>query len=185
MFHADAQQSVLLVIDVQPTFLKPIWEAERVVRRCGFLIEVAQLLGVPMLVTEQYPERMGPTDEGLRRLLPEDTNVSPKMSFSCMGCESVSASLSQMGKRQVILCGIETHICVSQTAHHLVEQGLSVFVAADAVSARTQDRHGLGIARMTAAGVIAAHSESIVYEWMGSASHPKFREVLAIVKQYD
>lgn len=185
MPRAVLDDSVLVVVDIQPTFLKPILEADRVLKRSRFLVEAARTLGVPIFVTEQYPERMGHTDESILQALPESATIAPKMSFSCVGCASFAEQIGKGARRQAVLCGIETHICVSQTAHELAGMGLTVFVAADAVSSRTQDRHEIGLDRMVAAGITSAHSESIVYEWMRSAEHPLFREVLSIVKRYD
>jgi nicotinamidase-related amidase len=104
------------------------------------------------------------------------------MSFSCSGCDLFRRRFVNAEPCQVVLVGVETHICVNQTAHDLLDLGHTVIVCADAVSARTEDRHTLGLGRLRDAGAIVAHSESVVYEWMRSADHEKFREVLKIVK---
>ncbi len=179
---AVAEQCALAVVDVQPKFMEPIAQRERVLRTCEFLVRAARLLDVPILATEQYPTRMGGTDPRLVELM--GVQPAAKMSFSCAGCEAFDAELDRLGRSQVVLIGIETHICVSQTAHDLMSQGRTVLVAADAVSSRTLDRHGIGLARLARAGATLAHSESIVYEWMRSADHPRFREVLEVVKQF-
>jgi len=173
---------VVVVIDLQPSFLNGIFEAERVVDRSEFLIRTARLAGVPVLATEQYPSRMGGTHESLSGLI-ERTGVVGKMSFSCAACGPFVSLLESTGRRQVVLVGIETHICVSQTAHDLLARGYEVVVCPDAVSARTIDRHKLGMERIRDAGAIPAHSESVAYEWMGSADNEKFREMLKIVKE--
>lgn len=180
---ANLEHSVLVVVDIQPTFLRPIWEADRVLERSAFLMRVAQVLNVPVLATEQNPARMGGTHQDIQRWLP--INPWPKMAFSCAGCPDFMAALEASGRKQVVLIGIETHICVGQTALQLIELGYEVIAAEDAVSARSEDRHRIGMARMARAGTIVAHSESIVYEWMRTADHPGFREVLSIVKEFD
>ena len=179
---ARKDDSVVLVVDLQPKFLAPIFESERVVRRAEFILKVAQLLDIPVFATEQNRERMGGTHESLLPLLPPST-TQEKMRFSCFGCENLEVWLAQQHRRQVILVGIETHICVNQTAHNLVDLGYAPILADDAISARTQVMHRNGIERMRAYGATVAHTESIAYEWMEGADHPQFRDMLQIVKQ--
>lgn len=173
------EKSLLLVIDMQTRFLAPIFEAERVEARVKFLCEVATLLGVPILATEQYPERMGGTIESI---LPFVGQPHRKMNFSAFKDEPLLTLVKASGRDQIIVVGIETHICVSQTCHDLLDNGLHVVVCPDAVSARTQDRHKLGMERLRDANVIPAHTEGIAYEWCQSAENPKFRDLLNIVK---
>jgi nicotinamidase-related amidase len=179
---ARSEDSVLIVVDEQPSFMQSIWEAERVLRRTEFLLKIARIVGVPTLATEQYPERMGGTNERLLPLLP----VAPfgKMSFSCVGCSGLLAALHQTTRRQAILVGVETHICVSQTAVDLLNANYEVIVCPDAVSSRTVEMHKLGMERMRDSGVLPMHSEAAAYEWMGTADHPGFREALKVVKEY-
>jgi nicotinamidase-related amidase len=154
---------------------------DRVVDRSRFLVRVAQLLGVPVLATEQNPERMGGTVSGLADLL---ESRQSKMAFSACGASALAQHLENGTRRQAVVVGIETHICVSQTAHDLLERGFEVAVCPDAVSARSVERHKLGMERIRDAGAVPAHTESIVYEWLGSADHPLFREALKIVKEH-
>ena len=182
LFVPTVSDGVLIVVDLQPAFLKAISESERVLRRSEFLVRAAATLGVPVLATVQNPERMGGLDERIAPyvLQPEEG----KLAFSCAGCPPLLNRLKTMGREQAILVGIEPHICVSQTAHHLLEQGFEAAVCADAVGARSPDRHQIGLERIRMAGAAVAHTESIVYEWMGGADHPKFREVLELVKEF-
>ncbi len=173
-------QSVLVVVDLQPSFLSGIDGAERVLARSEFLVRAANLLEVPCIATEQYPSRMGGTAPQIAEAL-RDAPILPKMHFSCCGSEAFEDRLPSE-RPQVILIGIETHICVCQTALRLLARGKDVLVCADAVGARDDARHRLGLERMSAEGVQIAHTESIAYEWMDSAEHPRFREVLALVK---
>lgn len=175
------EKSVLLVVDVQSRFLAPIFEADRVEARCKFLCQIAQLFDVPILATEQYPEKMGGTIESL---LPYVGEPHRKMNFSAMDSwfvEMVKAS----ERSQVVVVGIETHICVSQTCHDLLELGYEAVVCPDAVSARTQDRHKLGMERIRDAGVVPAHTEAVAYEWCKSADNEHFRDMLNVVKASD
>lgn len=173
-------ESIVLAIDLQPRFLAAIHEAERVVRRSEVLLGVARVLGVPVIATVQYSEKMGGVVPELAGLL--ETEPVDKLRFSCSGCEDVDAALAQSGRRQVVLVGIETHICVTQTALDLLTEGYEVFVCADAVSARSEDRHQVGIGRLRDAGAAIIHTESAAYEWMRSADHPLFRNVLPLIK---
>lgn len=181
----DPGQSLLLVVDFQARFLAPILENgpnPQLLASALFLCRAAKVLGVPMLVSEQVPDKMGGT---LPEIL-EATGGAPvfgKTSFGCTGDKPMMEAISETGRRQIILIGIETPICVAQTALGLLEKGFDVLVAEDAVSARDAAMHGLGMERMTAAGALATHTEAIVYEWMGSANHPEFKNVLQLVKQ--
>jgi nicotinamidase-related amidase len=175
------EESVLFVIDIQGALLPSIHEIDRVVSRTAFLIKIAKLLGVPIVTTEQNPGRMGGTEVSLASLLDEPIS---KMAFSACGCHDVTSQLKRLNRKQAVLTGIETHICVSQTAHDLLEQDFTVGVCPDAVSARSLERHKLGMERIRDAGAIPAHTESIAYEWLKSADHPLFREALKIVKEH-
>jgi len=180
--NLDPRRSVLVIIDVQPLLSKTIFEMDRVLARTVFLAKIAKILDIPILATEQNPNRMGSTLPELASLA-----VSPlpfaKMSFSALGCTEFASALSACNRDQVVLTGLETHICVSQTAHGLLNQGLEVVVCPDAVSSRSLEAHKLGMERIRDAGAVPAHTESVAYEWLGTAEHPRFKEFLAIVKE--
>ena len=173
------EDSLLLVVDVQERFLSPIFESERVEARCKFMAEIAHLFGVPVIATEQYPERMGGIVESL---LPYVGNPRRKMEFSAYQEEEFMNLIRATGRKQIVVVGIETHICVSQTCHDLHAAGYEVVVCPDAVSARTQDRHKLGMERIRDAGIVPCHTEAVAYEWCKSADNPQFRHMLSIVK---
>ena len=175
------ESCVLVVVDIQESLAKAIYEMDRVVDRSRFLIRIAKLLGVPVVTTEQNPSRMGGTVSSLSDLLDEPFS---KMEFSACGCTDVCEKLDSLERRQAVVVGIETHICVSQTAHDLLERGMEVVVCPDAVSARSLERHKLGMERIRDAGVVPAHTESVAYEWLRSADNPRFREALAVVKEH-
>lgn len=177
--HCPVEDALVVLIDVQPTFMSAIHEGDRVVRRSKFLLDIANLLDVPLIATEQNAERMG----GLDPSLVPPTPIVPKMTFSCWGSEEFRTRVRDTKKGSIVLVGIETHICVSLTALDLLDSGFDVFVCPDAVSARSNEMHKLGMERMRDAGVMPAHTESLAYEWMGTAKHPKFRDALKIVKE--
>jgi nicotinamidase-related amidase len=176
---ANSDDSVLVVVDMQPTFLAAIDRAAEVVRRCRFLLEVAQMFDVPILMTEQYPERMGGTERSLAPFAP----AISKMRFSCWGVPEFDEALERTGRRQVLVAGIETHICIGQTALDLIDGEFNTFVVSDATSARSREMHEVGLTRLRDIGATVLHSESVVYEWMRSADHPRFRDVLQLVKR--
>ena len=173
------EEGLLLIVDVQERFLSPIFESERVEARCKFMAEIASLFEVPVLATEQYPERMGGTAESL---LPYVGNPHRKMGFSAFQEEGFVNTIKASGRKQIIVVGIETHICVSQTCLDLHAEGFQVVVCPDAVSARSQDRHKLGMERIRDAGITPCHTEAVAYEWCKSADNPQFRHMLSIVK---
>lgn len=179
---ADLSRSVILVVDVQENFLKAVWEAERVRERSEFLIRSARILGGTVIATEQNPARLGATHPSLVQYLSEAPDS--KMTFSCSGCELFQRHLGTAPPTQVVLVGVETHVCVSQTAHELLDYGHEVIVCGDAVSSRTPDRHEMGLRRLESAGAVVAHTESVVYEWMRTADNEKFRDVLEVVKSF-
>lgn len=178
----DASESVVLVVDVQDKFMNPIHNREEVLDRVLFLVKAAKLMGVPVLHTEQNPGRMGGTLSEVQDLI--GAPAFPKMAFSCLGSEGLLNALGNTDRTQVIVCGIETHICINQTVHDLTEEDYEPILAVDAISARSAAMHEIGLGRLKELGAVFAHSESILYEWMETAEHEKFKEALAIVKDH-
>jgi nicotinamidase-related amidase len=179
----DPAQSALLVIDVQSGLRPFIHESGRVVDRIAFIVELGRLLEVPIFVTEQNPSKMGTTTTDLDAALGETARF-PKMEFSAARCPAFIEALRASGRRQIVVVGLETHICVGLTAQDLLAEGFEVAVCPDAVSSRSLERHKLGMERIRDAGAVPSHTESVTYEWMGSAVHPRFRDALAIVKRH-
>jgi len=174
-------RSVLVLVDLQPKFMAAIHEADRVLNRSLFLAKVAQLLEIPILGTVQNQARMGGLDDAFQTLCPYPFD---KMTFSCTEDAGFFTALEALERSQVVLVGVETHICVSLTAHGLLGAGYEVVVCPDAVSSRTQDRHKLGMERIRDAGVTPAHTEAVAYEWFRDASRPDFKPFLEIVKAH-
>lgn len=169
--------SLLLVVDVQERLLAAMPDADRVVSRCRRLGEAAALLGVPALLTEQYPRGLGLTPAALAAHLPP---AIAKMSFSCCGSADVVGAIGP-GVAAVVLVGLETHVCIAQTALDLLARGLTVFVAVDAVASRHPLDHDVGLARLWTAGAVPITSEAVIFEWCGSAEHPQFQAVRRLV----
>jgi nicotinamidase-related amidase len=169
--------TLLCVIDVQERLLRVMPAADRVVDRCRRLAEAARLLGVPSVLTEQYPHGLGPTPAALADLLPAP---AAKLAFSCCGCDGFDAALAA-GLTAAVLAGLETHVCVSQTALDLLARGLRVFVVVDAVASRHPLDHEIALRRLEAAGGILTTSEAVLFEWCRSAEHPQFQAVRRLV----
>lgn len=177
----NLEESVVLAVDLQPTFLAAIPDADKILRRCTFLLDAARLLGVPILATTQVAPRMGGLDRAIAERLAE-RDVFDKQAFSAAASDDLLKRLERSDRVQVVLCGIETHICVSQTTLDLLALEYDVFVAADAVSARGRDAHEIGLRRLSDSGVYLTHTESVVYEWLETSEHPRFRDALELVK---
>lgn len=179
----DRRKTVLVVIDMQEPFLRVIHERERVVGGVRLLTQAAKILRVPVLTTLQYSERMGQIVPEIAEVLPEGLQPAcDKMCFSCGRSEDFLDALALADRRQVLLCGVETHICVLQTALDLMHEGYHVHVAADAVSSRSLERHKLGMERMRDSGVIPCAAEGAVFELLADASIPEFKLIHPLVK---
>ncbi len=178
---ARLEDSVLVVVDVQPSVFNLVVNKSQVFERIGFIVRCAQVLDVPILWTEQEPGKLGATEPNLVTLMSETKPIT-KSSFSCWREKQFVQAYNMLQRAQAVLVGIETHICVNQTAHDLLDEDFDVIVCADAVSARTELAHEGGLRRMADEGAAIAHTESVVYEWMSSSTHPRFREVLSLVK---
>lgn len=168
--------SLLAVIDIQERLLAVMPDAERVVARSARLAEAARLLGVRTVLTEQYPRGLGPTDSRLGPLLPP---AETKLAFSAAACGTVAAGAA--AATAVVLCGLETHVCITQTALDLLAGGKSVFIAVDAVASRHAIDHETALRRLELAGAIPTTTEAILFEWCRTADHPAFKAVRTLV----
>lgn len=174
----DPASSLLAIIDVQERLLAAVPDGERVVARCRRLAEAARMLGVRAVLTEQYPQGLGPTPKELASLLPPPDS---KLVFSCSGCGGFDAAVASEAAA-VVLAGLETHVCVAQTALDLLAAGRVVFVAVDAVASRHGIDHDTGLRRLEAAGGILTTSEAVLFEWCRTASHPQFQAIRRLVR---
>lgn len=179
---AQSHRSQLVVIDVQEklTAVMPGEQVETVVRNCGILLQAAALLEVPVLHTEQYPAGLGPTVPELAPLLPPEMRIE-KTVFSCCAEPKFRRQLTT-DRPQIVLGGMEAHICVLQTALALQQSGRTVFVAEDAVLSRKPENKANALARLRHAGVIVSNTESIVFEWLGKAEGEAFKQISRLVR---
>jgi len=174
--------TVLVVIDVQEAYRAVLFEYERVAAAVARLVQGAATLGVPVLVTEQYPKGVGHTVPEVARHFPPGTQPIQKMSLSGCGADPFWTALGALGRRQVLIAGIEAHACVNQTAHDLLAGGLQVHVAHDATSSRRREDYEIGWTKMLQAGVVPATVESALLELLRTAEAPEFKAVQRLIK---
>ena len=175
----ETEQCALVVIDIQQKLLPPIFQKEQLVRNAQLLIRTAGILLIPTLLSTQYAKGLGSTVPEISSLL-TGTEAVDKTLFSCFGSDAFCELLKRLpGQRNtLLLCGMESHICVTQTALGALREGYLVHVASDAVSSRTEWNWKIGLDRMSAAGAIISSTEMMIYELMRSSSSAAFKELL-------
>jgi nicotinamidase-related amidase len=176
-----AYDTGLVVVDMQERLLKAIPEAVRITWNCRRLIDGAKVLAVRTAATEQNPEKLGLTTAAFNAQLSEPPHA--KMIFSCGACGEPFAPWRDEGIHRVLLCGIETHVCVQQSALDLLAAGFQVFIAADAVGSRSQLDYEIAVRRMESSGATITTTEAALFEWCERAGTPEFRQISALVKE--
>jgi len=177
----ETRNCCLIVVDVQGKLAQLMTDREILFKNLQILIQAAKILEIPILWCQQVPEALGPTIPEIVGLL---TGIAPinKASFSCCGQEQFIAALDSLGRRQILLCGIETHVCIYQTAMDLMEGGLDVTIIADAVSSRTARSREIALTRLATEGAHISGTEMALFELLRTAKHPQFREIAKLVK---
>ncbi len=178
----EAAKSCLLMVDMQERLLPAIHDFERLIEKCSLLLQVAEKLDLPLIVTEQYPKGLGPTIPELEN---KNATVFEKLSFSGMRDEKIRAhfkTLEDSGFKQVLVCGAEAHVCVLQTALDLKAAGFEVFVVADACSSREENSVALALTRLRHHGVQVVNAEMAVFELAGKAGTPEFKALSELIK---
>jgi nicotinamidase-related amidase len=176
-----AEQTAVVVVDIQERLLPHIDNHRQVLARSLRLLRGLRLLDIPLLVTEQYPKGLGPTVEELKKVLP-DEEILEKISFSCCGAPDFMARLSALKRPNIVLAGIETHVCVLQTALDLLAAGYTPVVVADCVSSRQAEDRSIALDRMRSEGCIVTSSESLLFELCRRADSPPFKQISRLVK---
>jgi nicotinamidase-related amidase len=174
----NPDRAALVVVDVQEAFRPAIDGFARVVERCVRAVSGAVALGLPVVVTEQYPQGLGETVPELRAVLPEGTERLPKTAFSA----ARAPGFHLKGRDQVVLVGIEAHVCVQGTALDLLRQGLAVHLAGDAVGSRHPEDREAGLTRVARAGALIGTTESVLLELTGDAGHPHFKTIQELIR---
>lgn len=176
-----APETQLLVIDIQARLLPVMLDGARVMHQAGILLQAARRLAIPALITEQYPQGLGPT---MPEVMAEagDVPVLAKMHFSAASDPAIRSRIEAANRPQIVIAGIEAHVCVLQTALTLREAGRQVAVVVDAVSSRHADSVSVALQRLQAAGAELVTTEMCLFEWLGSAAHPDFKSLSRLIK---
>ncbi|TWT36414.1 putative isochorismatase [Posidoniimonas corsicana] len=177
----NADDTALLVVDVQERLAPAVRDPARLTWNCGRLLQGAAALGVPAAATEQYPEKLGPTVPELTEHLAG--SAAAKLMFSCRECGDLLSGWQSDGRERVLLAGIETHVCIQQTALDLLAAGFRVYVAVDAVSSRREVDHQTALRRMESAGATLTTTEAALFEWCVEAGTAPFKAISALAKQ--
>lgn len=178
----DISECVGVVVDVQEAFRSAIPDFALITSRIALAVRGFTILELPILITEQYPQGLGRTAEEIILSLPDDTEYIEKSAFSALGSEVFVNKLKSSGASQVILCGVETHVCVLQTALDLIEQGFEVHLLTDCVASRFEHDKQAGLTRMASAGVFSSSLEMALFEMMKDSKHEKFKEIQSLIK---
>ena len=182
MAQLNLEDSLVLIIDVQDKLLNAVFNKEQVEKKSAIIAEAAKILGIPVVVTEQYPKGLGNTIATVKDALAEDTEIFEKTAFSALNNEEILEAIKKHNKKQILIFGIETHICVSQTTAALRELGYEVSVIKDACGSRAEEEYLAGLERMKDNGAYIVTTEIALFEWLKGAKHPNFKEVQTLIK---
>ncbi len=180
LLHID--RAVLVVMDMQEPFLRNIFERERVLKNVSAMIQGAKTLRLPIVATTQNAEKMGGLVPEIKALLPPLLSAYDKVTFSAYSSPAFESEMQRCGRKQAVICGVESHLCVSQTAHDLAASGFQVHVVTDAVSSRSESNWKLGLDKMRQGGVLLTSVETALYEMLHEAGTPEFRDILQTIK---
>lgn len=174
----NQENCLLLIIDIQEKLLNAVFNKDELAKKSKILVNSAKILDIPIFVTEQYPQGLGESLEGFK----DSATVFTKLAFNALYDENLLDELTQTGKKQIIVCGIETHICVHQTVAALIEQGFDVTVVRDACGSRAELEYQSALACMKQNGAKIKTTEMIIFELLKGAKHPKFKEIQTLIK---
>ena len=178
----DAAQTAFVIIDMQEAFRSSISDFTDTAARVALMAHAAQLLGVPVVVTEQYPKGLGHTAPEIRAVLPDSLDIIEKTAFSSCGAQAFVDALERAHARQVLVCGIEAHVCVNQTTHDLLARGYQVHLLTDCITARAEQNKQTGLAKMQRSGALPSSIEMSLFELLRDARHEQFKAVQKLIK---
>jgi nicotinamidase-related amidase len=176
------ETSALIIIDMQEAFREKIPDFTEIALRIGVLTRAATLLDLPVLITEQYPKGLGHTAMEIREVLPPNSEIIEKTTFSSCGIKPFREQLKRSAAKQVLVCGIEAHICVNQTVHDLLADGYQVHLVTECVSSRDSRNRMAGLAKMQMSGAVPSSVELALFELIRDAKHDKFKAIQQLVK---
>ncbi|MDR2115267.1 MAG: hydrolase [Planctomycetaceae bacterium] len=177
------ENSLLFVIDIQERLMPAISKGDTIIFNTRRLLNSAQLLGVPIFVSEQYPQGLGATVTEIALAIPETAPVIAKKSFSICAVEEIERELEKHSASKIILCGVETHVCILQSAFDFLAMGKEVILVIDAIGSRFPIDEATAIRRLESSGVTLATAESIMFEWCGTSEHPQFKTISRLAKE--
>ena len=179
----NANDSVLVIIDIQTklTSAMPLKVLARLQRNSGLLLKAADLLKIPVIASEQYPKGLGNLEPEIVKMLPDHTIRIEKTCFSCADSQEFMEALKETGRNQVIIIGMEAHICVLQTALDLIQQDFTSFVVTDAICSRQRENYETALHRISRSGASICDSESVAFEWLGDSKHEHFKTLSKMI----
>ncbi len=177
----DPQESLFFIVDIQQKLAPVMYNGEGAIETTYKVLQTVRRLGIPHMVSEQYPAGIGHTVDVLKPLINND-EVYEKISFSSLKEQSLFDALKEKGRNQIVLCGMESHVCVLQTALELLDEGYQVFVVDDGVASRTTENKTLALARMRQCGAQIVSSEMVMFEWLQRAGTDDFKAILPLIK---
>ena len=174
-----SEKALLLIIDLQKKLVPSIFNKEEIINSTKILVETFHLLGLPIFLSEQYPKGLGETVDELQREINKTKNLKKfiKTSFSCYDLDSFKKELELSEKKQIVVAGIESHICVLQTSFDLIAEGFEVFLVNEAIGSRKLSHRNISVQRMVSQGIILTNIEMIIYELLRSSNNDKFKEL--------
>ena len=179
----NAENSCLMIVDIQEKLsaVMPEKVINRLKSNADVLLTAADRLNVPVIVTMQYPKGLGDVENFVKDKLNEKSKCFEKTSFSCLGAEGLPEHLKKLNKKQIIMIGLESHICVLQSAIELTEKGYDVFVVSDAIASRKLTSYETSLTRLEQANIWLLNTESVLFEWLRNASHPEFKSLSKLI----
>lgn len=180
----DSTKTALVVVDIQEAFRHAVGDFSLIASRASMAVRGFQILGLPILITEQYPKGLGRTAEEILFSLPPEPEFEfiEKTAFSSCGASGFLEKLEAAGIKQVVLCGLEAHVCINQTAHDLLAHGYEVHLLTDCVASRFEHDKQAGLAKMRESGVVSSSMEMALFELLRDAKHKQFKEIQELVK---
>lgn len=174
----DTNNSILVIIDIQEKLVKAASNGEKTIINTSKISQAAQILSIPVIITEQYPKGLGATVESITG---NDAFIMEKSSFSAFKEPEFEQKINSLNRKQVILCGIETHICVLQTAIDLYKNGYEVYVLKDCVSSRSEEEQNSGLELLKQYGIKVITVEIALFQWLKSSKHPQFKDIQKLI----
>ncbi len=180
-FKLDKDKALLVVVDIQEKLAVAMKKRKKVEHNTSILIKAAEIMGIPVIVTEQYPKGLGPTTDAVKKHL-KDYKPVEKITFSCCGEDNFIKAVKATGKSEIILCGMETHVCVWQTCLGLLDRGYIVHLAGNASCSRSKDDYLAGVGLMRDAGAVITSTETVCFQLLVRAGTDEFKKVVKLVK---